>query len=61
MICDRCHGRGSIRRPVYVRVLLPDPQPKGPLQWREEKVVCLDCMGSGVLHCCEGERPDEHS
>jgi hypothetical protein len=45
MHCDVCWGMG-----VVLRTSFPsgEPQPR----------PCTACGGSGLAHCCEGERPD---
>lgn len=49
MICDRCHGSGMLDE-TYLLPVTRDP--------RKYNVTCPDCGGSGITHCCEGERPD---
>jgi hypothetical protein len=44
MKCEACHGRGVVLRRSYPgNELFPYP--------------CEICGGSGLAHCCEGERP----
>ena len=45
MRCETCQGWGRTRQGE-------ERNPFPPL------LPCPDCGGSGVAHCCEGERPD---
>jgi len=44
MHCDVCHGMGAVLRATFPTAK-PQPRP------------CTACGGSGIAHCCEGERP----
>jgi hypothetical protein len=48
MLCELCQGTGWL---------------DVPKEWNRPglKDICPDCMGSGLAHCCEGDReqPDE--
>jgi len=46
MICERCHGKGY-------------PYPPRPGKPDDVRFPCPDCGGSGITHCCEGERPNQ--
>lgn len=46
MRCERCHGTGKVGRHTGWTVT-GDPLPSVPLH-------CIDCLGSGVQHCCDG-------
>jgi hypothetical protein len=48
MICPECHGSGRRR----LGGLPNAPAATG------EAMPCLECGGCGIVHCCEGERPD---
>jgi hypothetical protein len=53
MRCEDCHGEG--RHVVIMREFVG----RDGNCWRDELVYpCESCGGSGVAHCCEGERPD---
>lgn len=45
MHCDVCHGMGTT---LYISFPSGEPMPR----------PCRACNGSGLAHCCEGERPD---
>lgn len=49
MICETCHGAG------YLPARVLDNQRRGA--W--VKLPCTDCGGSGIVHCCEGDRMTE--
>lgn len=51
MICERCHGRGRM-----VEMTGFGQGQEVPYFTHEIMGVCPDCMGTGVLHCCEGDR-----
>lgn len=44
MICRGCHGKGWI-------AIVADFCPYGIMH-----VICMDCGGCGVVHCCEGDQ-----
>ena len=44
MICPTCHGRGSI-----------DP---GDADKVAPVILCPDCVGFGIIHCCDGLTAD---
>lgn len=54
MICEECHGTGSVTTGTF-----QFPPPDGPLHDLREP--CPNCNGSGVQSCCDGAtgRSDE--
>ena len=46
MVCERCHGRGIWVYRVDRITKFPDLNAR----------LCPDCGGSGIVHCCEGDR-----
>lgn len=49
MRCENCFGWGWVVKTTHFF-----PRDRGV---RADRVPCPDCGGSGVSHCCEGERP----
>jgi DnaJ-class molecular chaperone len=50
MRCERCQGSDHV---VIVRATETG-------EWMQTELIaqpCPECNGSGVAHCCEGERP----
>lgn len=37
------------------------PREIEPGLWEHFQLLCPFCGGTGIAHCCEGERPDEAS
>lgn len=56
MICERCHGDGKIVRLTRFTETLEDGITITGTDC--EISPCPDCGGTGITHCCEGERPD---
>lgn len=55
MRCESCHGDGLWYRPGKAEVVTPSGHKEVVLvEWKEP---CPMCDGSGIAHCCEGERP----
>lgn len=54
MNCPRCYGRGRIVGEVTIH----QGKKKKPISLTEIG-VCPDCMGNGLLQCCEGERAEQ--
>lgn len=55
MRCERCNGTGRESNPARNECALMGVHEQFlPAPYRP----CLDCGGSGIAHCCEGERPD---
>jgi len=48
MRCENCQGTGKVREWWSLM---------GGELWAD--VPCPECGGSGIAHCCEGERPDD--
>lgn len=56
MICEACHGKGSITAPATrdeAQHGLNDVWPGDPYPF-----PCRECGGSGVTHCCDGLREE---
>jgi DnaJ-class molecular chaperone len=51
MRCPDCHGTGSVFEYVV------NNRPEYRLEFTRV-IPCPACDGSGLAHCCEGERPD---
>jgi hypothetical protein len=49
MICPECHGSGK-RAPANTT--------DASLPAGGDALPCPECGGCGIVHCCEGERPD---
>ena len=63
MICENCHGRGIIRKAVYPFFEWEhgSEEPARRPAYPYRTLICRDCMGSGIVHCCDGliEQPEE--
>ncbi len=50
MRCEKCQGEGSWKE-------VRNADSKAAAYYF--LVICPECRGSGIAHCCEGERPEK--
>jgi hypothetical protein len=56
MRCETCQGTGKASAAVG---LVGGRRASTQFEWVSHEMLCWDCGGTGIAHCCEGDRPNE--